>query len=579
MDNIREQLIASYKNNSFLETVGRLYRVSGEEREDLCRVIISLHNDNTIDFLTETCAKIDDESFAEHDFYLVKRIIEKVLPELNVATIQAMDCVRCMVAKSGADMMATVPYASFSEYCEKDEVRIKEALDLIAGDPDSWRDFIAPAIAAGSRNDVEKYADVAFGLSESPDVEVKRRAAFSLGRIEYAEKSGSIDKAINRLDALVSEDDDLLRANCIKSLWSICQKHQERCDDISSMIDRALVNNDDVSIHSASEIFAFDTKDVSDSLMAVIIPHLKHVNPKNNNTLSNIDYGLTHLLNNGKEEAVIDFLSSVLISHAGELSLRSFDSLVGEIYTNRRELLNKLVTKWFMSFNLYLCSAVRELVGVGFDRDVVLSVDTSEVECNDERLVFILRKVIGYLYTYPVSCVSFIVSALESGLLKDNTEYGALLFDPVLISYPRKAREYIESVMGSVKPETVIVLRSSLDKLDEYHDGLRSAENISELRPPQEYKEVYARHMSRLMSESFKEAQKDSILNLIASKSVLLYGRKSINYVRGHDGEFSRMETPLQSFGTSIDFPNLQNIDPHGLDYMLRVFRVEGCTK
>lgn len=579
MDDIREQLIASYKNNSFLETVGRLHRFSGEKREDLYRVIISLHNDNTIDFLTETCTKIDDKSFAEHDFYLVKRIVEKVLPELDVPILQAMRCVRNMVAKSGADMTATMPYASFSEYCEKDEVRSKEALDLIAKDPGSWRDFIAPAIAAGSKNDIEKYVDVTLELSESPDVEVKRRAAFSLGRIEYAGNSYSINKAIKRLDALVSEDDDLLRANCIRSLWSICQKYHERCDDLSSLIDRALVNNDDVPIHSASEIFAFHQKDISDSLMAVLISHLKHVNPKNDNTLSNIDSGLTHLLNNGKEETVIDFLSLVLVSHAGKLSLNSFDSLVGDIYANRRELLNKLVTKWFVSRNLHLCSAVRDLVGVGIDRDVELAVDASEVECDDDHLCFILRKVIGYLYTYPVSCVSFIVSVLESGLLNDQSEYGKMLFDPVLISYPRKAREYIESVMESVKPETQMVLKSSLDKLDEYHDGFRSAEDVSELNPPQEYKEVYARHMNRLISESFKEAQKNSIFNLIASKSVLLYGHKSINYVRGQNGERSRMVVPLQSFGTSMDFPNLHNIDPYGLDYMLRVFRVEGCTK
>ena len=68
-------------------------------------------------------------------------------------------------------------------------------------------------------------------------------------------------------------------------------------------------------------------------------------------------------------------------------------------------------------------------------------------------------------------------------------------------------------------------------------------------------------------------------MNLFASKAVLLYGRKSISYVHSSDNETQRMEIPLQSFEHSIEFPGLEYMDPHGLDYMLRVFRVEGCEQ
>ena len=77
------------------------------------------------------------------------------------------------------------------------------------------------------------------------------------------------------------------------------------------------------------------------------------------------------------------------------------------------------------------------------------------------------------------------------------------------------------------------------------------------------------------MSESFKEAEKKSVILSLVSKSVLLYGRKSINYVYGSDGKSNRMEIPLHSHGTEMEIPQLENIDPFGLEYMIRIFRAE----
>ncbi len=106
-------------------------------------------------------------------------------------------------------------------------------------------------------------------------------------------------------------------------------------------------------------------------------------------------------------------------------------------------------------------------------------------------------------------------------------------------------------------------------------DDLKSAGTISELHPSESQREAYRRYLSRLMSKSYKDAQEKSVLLSFAKKSVLLYGSKSIDYVYSSDGQSKRMEIPLQSFGTDIKFPRMQNIDPFGMDYMLGVFRVE----
>ncbi|WON83582.1 hypothetical protein [Chromobacterium haemolyticum] len=73
-----------------------------------------------------------------------------------------------------------------------------------------------------------------------------------------------------------------------------------------------------------------------------------------------------------------------------------------------------------------------------------------------------------------------------------------------------------------------------------------------------------------------KAAEKKSIFLNLFSRSTLLYGNKSIDYIHaGVNEPPHRMETPLISHGVSMELPRMDDIDPYGLNYMLRVFRLE----
>ncbi len=123
--------------------------------------------------------------------------------------------------------------------------------------------------------------------------------------------------------------------------------------------------------------------------------------------------------------------------------------------------------------------------------------------------------------------------------------------------------------------KTKTTIETALKTFDEYLDDLKETGVIPELHPTQTQRDAHHRHFSRLMLESFKEAEKKSVLLPLVSKSVLLYGRKSINYVYGSDGKSNRMEIPLHSHGTEMEIPRFENIDPFGLEYMIRIFRAE----
>lgn len=169
-----------------------------------------------------------------------------------------------------------------------------------------------------------------------------------------------------------------------------------------------------------------------------------------------------------------------------------------------------------------------------------------------------------------VSLMSFTSDTATSKVLSN------LLFDPLLLNYSGEVNVYLEEQLQVHKDNNVKQeLKRALDAFESYIDGLKSTGEIPELHPSQENREVYRRHFFRHMSEAMKNAEKQSALLSILPKSILLYGRKSIDYVYSSDGETRRVEMPLTSFGTEVEIPRLENIDPFELDYMIRIFRVE----
>jgi hypothetical protein len=155
------------------------------------------------------------------------------------------------------------------------------------------------------------------------------------------------------------------------------------------------------------------------------------------------------------------------------------------------------------------------------------------------------------------------------------TKLGALLFDPILLNFPGKARAYIVQLSGLESAQVKATIDQALKAIDKYLEGLCSVGNLAALHPGETQREAHHRHFSRLIAESRKAAKAQSVFLNVVSKSVLLYGRKSISYVNGSDGQPHRIEIPLQGDGTEMEFPRMEHLEPFGLDYMLRVFRSE----
>ncbi len=576
-DEFKDEIVTSIQQGHFLNTV---YEMPSGERYDYSEVIeelVSLHNEGVIDIVSEF-QQLKNQNDKALPFFPIRHIFEKALPEINANVLQVMKCVLNLFYESGNDLAAGLIFNPYEAFCMSNASRPKEALALIESSIDKLVDMLAPTIIAGAKLDIKYYLHEATRLAVHENIEVRKRAVYSLGKIQYPKGRKFSNQALTSLEtSLKHETDDYLLGNIIRSAFSLYKHDRSKESRVTKIIDTALIKGDVFAIHTASEVFGYECNQLPEPLLDIVLSHLLNVKSTNTGTLDNIDYGLQELLSREDSSKGSDFIEALLLSNSDTLSLNAFDGVIRELYKNNHNILDRLMTRWFLRGDRVLCNAIYEVLHHGHETNILLKIHTDEFNPNDyAHILFLARKAIGYLFLYPVTTTSIIVSLIQhtnDDDAKQELEY--ILFDPLLINYPGKVIKYLEEQTKNKKKAIRTAAEKSIASFEQYLDEVKSAGNIPELHPSQTHRDTYQRHFSRQVSESMKEAGKDSVLLSLVTKTVLLYGRKSIYYAYEAGDQSKRKETPLHSFGTEIEIPRLQDIDPFGLDHMLRIFRAE----
>lgn len=580
MNNFKKQILGINESDSFLR---KLCKISPQEEDDLktfYQTVASLHNNNEINFIKE----ILNISNKDGIFFTVKDMFEKILPDLDVPIQQSMECVRFVFQESGDDMSAGMVFSSFVEYCEKDENRIKEALQIINNDI-SWYRFIPSIVNAGSKFDLDKYVKIAIEFIKHSDTNICKEAVFSLGKRQYENHPILLNQSFQAIKSILETTDNSgILSTSIEAIFTLSTFDNALEDEAVQLIKIALENSDDDVLYGASNLCCNQREKLPIKLFKVLLQGLERVNYQHKRTIRNIDYGLQYLLEKN-QEMVVAYLEKVLTRNQ-ELSIKSFESLLQDLYQKHSDLLNQIITKWFVSGDIDLCEAIEEAI-IFFNGDkMILSASISQLEeQNSITHLFVIRKAIGWLFYLPISAVSFIVSMIEI-LDKDNIkEVEDLLFSFFLVSYPKSVRAYLKSI-EKPKTKTKKVISNLLKRLEEYRSDLNSASNTKELRPSQEQRESSSRLYNQQFSKTMQESKEDSILSFV-SEFTFLYGRKSVFYHPrlGSNPKDIRQEIDIrqemipQKIELSVEYPSLDFIDPYCLDFMLYVFKNEQLKK
>ena len=573
--NRKEKLIAAARSGNFLDVIYNIYRAEPDERGDLPLEIAALHNDGHINVVAEF-AKLDNKSGSGPDFFTMRDVFENTLPHIDAPMRDVMHCVLHLYQGAGQDMAAGTVFNGYIAYCEKDPARPLEAMKIIEGEHDQFADILPSTITAGSRIDNQHYLAEVLRLSRHPVKVLRQCAVSSLARIAWPKGAKVSKEALAGLEKSITEEDDEILASVIKSGVTFYQQDKTTEARVTALIDKALSKGDEYVLHAGSEIFRFETQEIPTRLLDVLLGHLKHVKPTKKGTLDNIDYGVATLLKEAPAEKALRFLEELLFLHTGTLTTKDFDRTANKILTNKT-LLNRVTTRWFLNGAPALCESVEKIVRKSHNDTLPIDIDASELTTKDfNHIVFVARKAIGYLFTKPVTATSILISLMRLAPDDKTLEYlGELLFDPLLINYPGSVLEYVEAQAQQETGKVKATLDKALAELTAYRETLSDVPVLASLHPGQAHRETYSRYAGELFEASMKEAEKHSVFRNFALKINLLYGRKSINYVHGIGGPPRRMEMPLKSYSGQMEFPRMEHLDEHGLNYMLHVFRAE----
>lgn len=575
-NNLRETLLAASGAGTFLETVYAASLAEREERGDLAIEVAALHNEGLVDVVAAFEA-LKEKSANGPDFFLTRYVFEKALPHLDCPVASVMRCVVRLYKDAGTDMAAGMILSSFIKFCAKDAARPKQALEEIEADPAALMDLLVGALVAGSRLDSRSYLAEAVRLGRDNNAELRRRAVFAIGRMKWPDGETPPEEAFEMLEhAASAETDDEILAGTIKSSFELLQRDKAQEQRVVSLMKAVLKKGGDTALHAASQVFSFDTKDIPDSVLDVLLFHLRRVKAANTGTINMVDYGIAHLIKGEKAEKGLRLLQDLLLAYPDDLDLQNFDSALLEVRRNKA-LTSKVLTRWFLHGEPVLCEGVDAIVSTPHDKPMHLEIDPAEIgEDSTGRIIFLARKTLGWLLFKPVSAAGVLISLMRfTGSDEARSAIGDLLLDPLLLNYTGSARAYVEEQSEAETGKVKDALKDVLKRVEDYLNAIRSIDRIPELHPGEAQRQTYHRRESRMMVASMKKAEAQSPFLSIIQKSVLLYGRTSINYIYAPDGQMHRSVMPLHSFGTEFEIPRYQNIDPFSLDYMLRLFRAE----
>jgi len=571
----RDDLLRSYESGNFLETVYACLGPDPDERSDLGTELVTLHNDGEID-VVGAFESLSNNSPNGPNCFLTRHVFEKALPDINSPVLPVMRCILRLYRQAGQDFAAGTIIEGYVEFCAKQTSRPHDALAEIEAYPSEFAGLLTATLSAGFRIDKPHFLNQALRLCEGQNVELSRGAVLSLGNLNLSGDTLMPEDAIVALERIAAkETDDLLLANLVKSAFALLQQNMDQEQRLSALITAALSKGDEYTLYAASEIFGFHTSELPEALLDVLLIHLARVMATNKGSLDNIDYGISHLLKNDFSHKAIKFLEDYLLAHPDELAMNVFDNAAREILGNKA-LISKVLTRWFLRGERVLGDSIYWIVSHNQD-DLPLETDPSELPSTEaEHLFFLARKTIGYLFMQQICAASLLISLMRHAKNDETlTTLGSLLFDPLLLNYTGKTREYVEQQSAIESGKVKATLCRTLKAVDNYLVDLQSVGNLAALYPSEAQREAYHRYFSRSMAESMEDAQSQSAILQLVSKSVLLYGRASINYVYRADGQSHRTETPLHLHGVEMEFPRMENLDPFGLNYMLRIFRNE----
>lgn len=535
--------------------------------EYLPSALSGLHNESTIDLnkiFSNLSSEFDNNLFALVDLYC------KTLPKIDADVMVTSECIKYLDNISDTNAYTRSLLEAYLNFCKVDESRSKRAVKEISTDQSSLISLLCPAIIASSFHDSAWALSQCSDLIKSKNANVVHEISKAIGILNFSDDK-EIDMGLSLLEEIVKETQPIhIQANIFNSSVSLGKKSDTLWYRVNLILKALLKDQEPLVLIESSRTAMFD---IPQSTLDLIINSLQNTKIENPYILGNIDHLLVKLSSNSQTD-LADSLVEALLLNNSDLEITQFDSFSYYLLNENKDNLNRILTKWFLSSETNLCRAIPDLVSGKERGRLELSFDSSQLKENEYHAIVVARKAIGWLFTSPVTVSSLVLSIYKEVSLVHKKEIEELLFEPLLLSYTGKLKRYFEDIKKKNDLEINEVIERLFTMLNQYNEDAHLTSDINELKSPSENAHAYWKEFNRKFEDARENGRKSFIQDFFTTQH-LLYGNSTAHYVYDKSGGQQRSELQMSSHSYSSELPKLNIIDPYGLDYMLRMFRVE----
>lgn len=524
-----------------------------------------LHNTGAIDFLR----LVEDghlQALNGTSFFSAMHFFCKILPDLQASCQRMMACVEALVERGGTDGAANLPNAALREWCASDMARSREILAAArTGDALAGRHL---TFALEALSDVPE----ARRILDEGDARLCLSAITALGRMSDKDPASRTETARALSRVLDRGADDNLKASLLSALTFVMT--QNGCTPDGHAVDlmcRLLDDPGPFVVYQAAYVLWAYPQVHQPELVQVLLEALRHLNPANKGTISQLDHALTALLRSGHGEAAIDFVTA-LFERPGEMELTELEGFLRALVDGPAQLLGKTVVSWLRNGSVRLCKGLAEELWGQRDDQPVLELQDALKDLPPPAQLFVCRKAIGFFFIRERSAASVLVSALRvchdaavADAIQDHLQW-------LLLNYG-SIRQYLSGVADDDPARARVT--AALAANQTYLDGLNGVPELKEFQPSEQQRRIEHLRWADQMRAANKQAESKSVLLSMVKRSVLLYGSRSLSLIRRENDQLHPMETELKPYSASFELPRLEVYDPIGLDYTLRRYRVE----
>lgn len=496
-------------------------------------------------------------------FFFVQHVLCDLIPLLNVDLDALLVFITRLLDTGGNDL---APSIAFGEWAKKDAARSSKVYGAArTGDNLALRQLFTV---------LQMNGDVDEGLifAQAHQQEAKLAAISALGAMELGERYHEVSDALFQG---ASSDDEGVALRSLEAAYRAAEKRKV-CAPASfdKQLERVLQTRSSSAIHLAADLLWRYRAGLTENAIDLCLYTVANVDPGNTGAISLIDHASYQLVRDGRAEQVIRLLAELLDRSEGRITLDAFQSTYHALSHAGSDVFGSAVVYWLLDGGVYTRKCVAdELCSVGNDGPP-FSIPKSSLPANSSDQLFLCRKAIGWLFIDPLAAVAIPLAVLRDGCPDIASDVLSLIYDPLLLSYGGKLKDYLERYVedGGANGFGITEL---LARKAAFDDAMEGIERLVELHPSEMQRETERVQWNEQMERGVEQGERESIFGDLFTKQYILYGRSSLIPIHTGEGTTHLTENEMKSFSISSELPLLNIVDPVGLDHLLVHLKLE----